>query len=189
MGIILIVGGLLCLWACQLEKADKNYRRTMMLAVGFLVCGIFFVITQFVLHDDPLTVMLLLLTFGGFIALLGIYNMGLVITCNQPIQGIYRGYNKVSTGRGGLLYFPIFDYQFAGEERHEQSMKPVSKRKIEREFIEGEWYEIYVNEKQPRSFIVIKRLQFRDVLVTMVGLLFFGLGVWLALGLIVERLC
>ena len=188
MGFVLIVGGLLCLWAGQLEKANKDYRRTMMLAAGFMVCGIFLVITQFVLHDDSLTVMLLYLCFGGLIAFLGICNMGHIITCNQPIRGIYRGYNRVSTGRGGPLYFPVFDYQVAGADFHEQSTEIVSKSKLKREFVEGEWYEIYVNEKRPRMFIVTKRIHLRDVLVTMAGLIFFGLGVWLATGLITARM-
>ena len=83
---------------------------------------------------------------------------------------------------------PVFEYTVNGRHIRAQSAEAMGRRKLEGRYREGERYEIFVDEKHPRLFVLQRRVHLLDVglpspaysppLLMTSALLFAALGVW-----------
>lgn len=109
-----------------------------------------------------------------FCILLAIWKKG----CTKEIKGtfigsnMYKGYSGYSVSE---KYAPIFKYTYNDCIYEQQSFQVFSKRKIMK-FEYGKQYIIYINEKNPKRFIVEKKFEFIDLIILIFGILFILVG-------------
>lgn len=91
------------------------------------------------------------------------------IGCTEPIYGRCQG-TIVHSGRGYSFYYPVVEYEYGGKIYREQSLSMIKKRN--RSLYEnGNMKQIWVNEKNPKLFIVSKNLHFAEYMVLLSGLI------------------
>ena len=82
--------------------------------------------------------------------------------CRLPVQGVYCSCN-VYVSKGVAQCAPVFEYTVNGRHIRAQSAEAMGRRKLEGRYREGERYEIFVDEKHPRLFVLQRRVHLLDV--------------------------
>lgn len=105
------------------------------------------------------------------------------LKCNKKIEATYLKFNIYK--RHGTIfnkYIPVFKYNFNGNEYENQAMQSSSK-KFTKNFVVGQNYTILINEKNPKRFILNKKIEIDEILILLMGLflLFSGILSFLAL--------
>lgn len=105
------------------------------------------------------------------------------LKCNKKIEATYLKFNIYK--RHGTIfnkYIPVFKYNFNGNEYENQAMQSFSK-KFTKNFVVGQNYTILINEKNPKRFILNKKIEIDEILILLMGLflLFSGILSFLAL--------
>lgn len=105
------------------------------------------------------------------------------LKCNKKIEATYLKFNIYK--RHGTIfnkYIPVFKYNFNGNEYENQAMQSSSK-KFTKNFVVGQNYTILINEKNPKRFILNKKIKIDEILILLMGLflLFSGILSFLAL--------
>ena len=78
------------------------------------------------------------------------------------MQGVYCSCN-VYVSKGVAQCAPVFEYTVNGRHIRAQSAEAMGRRKLEGRYREGERYEIFVDEKHPRLFVLQRRVHLLDV--------------------------
>ena len=105
------------------------------------------------------------------------------LKCNKKIEATYLKFNIYK--RHGTIfnkYISVFKYNFNGNEYENQAMQSSSK-KFTKNFVVGQNYTILINEKNPKRFILNKKIEIDEILILLMGLflLFSGILSFLAL--------
>ena len=105
------------------------------------------------------------------------------LKCNKKIEATYLKFNIYK--RHGTIfnkYIPVFKYNFNGNEYEIQAMQSSSK-KFTKNFVVGQNDTILINEKNPKRFILNKKIEIDEILILLMGLflLFSGILSFLAL--------
>lgn len=105
------------------------------------------------------------------------------LKCNKKIEATYLKFNIYK--RHGTIfgkYIPVFKYNFNGNEYENQAMQSFSKKST-KNFVVGQNYTILINEKNPKRFILNRKIEIDEILILLMGLflLFSGILAFLAL--------
>lgn len=105
------------------------------------------------------------------------------LKCNKKIEATYLKFNIYK--RHGTIfnkYIPVYKYNFNGNEYENQAMQSSSK-KFTKNFVVGQNYTILINEKNPKRFILNRKIEIDEILILLMGLflLFSGILSFLAL--------
>lgn len=109
---------------------------------------------------------------GVLIMWSGVY-MGIIkkLRCSYKISARYTGPQSY-TIKGRTSYTPIFSFQYNGVVYSNTSGEVFSKRKLDKKFQIGEEYEIYIDPREPNSFLTNKRIGISWLFWVLLGLLF-----------------
>lgn len=115
----------------------------------------------------------------GFV-MLSIYFHILKKGCNREITGVYSRVNEYKSyggnGTSTTKYAPVFRYHFEGNAYEQQTFQCFSGKYIAKNFVAGENYPIFINERKPERFVVHKRVEFRNIFMCLTGFFFMILG-------------
>ena len=91
--------------------------------------------------------------------------------CTKKIDATYLKFSIYS--RSDLLfsenYKPIFKYEFNGNEYKNEAQQLFSK-KFTKNFVVGEKYTILINEKNPKKFIIDRKIRINEISLLLMGL-------------------
>lgn len=99
------------------------------------------------------------------------------LKCNKKIEATYLKFNIYK--RHGTIfnkYIPVFKYNFNGNEYENQAMQSSSK-KFTKNFVVGQNYTILINEKNPKRFILNKKIEIDEILILLMGLFLLFSGI------------
>ena len=103
------------------------------------------------------------------------------LKCTKKINATYLKFSIYN--RYGMLssrYIPVFKYNFNGKEYENQAQQSFSK-KFTKNFVVGEKYTILINEKNPKKFIINKKVKIDEMLILLIGLFLLFSGILSAL--------
>lgn len=124
-------------------------------------------------------IILLAFIIGFLLIGFNIFTQYLKLKCNTKITGEFVKTNKyISYGNGisSTNYSPVFKYTFNDITFENQTFQTFSKKYIEKNFLNGKFYTIYINKKHPKNFIIEKRFQPSDWLILLLAIFFLIIG-------------
>lgn len=178
----MIIGMLLLglgLWLFYLivrgKAAIKNI--AVIIAAYFTLSG-GLIMAAFMFRIISLAWFLVLSCSGGMCILVGCYHYWRkMFSCKEETEALYIDTNSYSGNATVTRCSPIFQYEFQGQKYVGQSVETFSEKQIERKFQTGKKYSIYIDEKQPHVFVISRRMQWIDVFLIAMGLLFVCAGI------------
>ena len=103
------------------------------------------------------------------------------LKCTKKINATYLKFNIYNHhGMFSSKYIPVFKYNFKGNEYENQAQQSFPK-KFTKNFVVGEKYTILINEKNPKKFIINKKLKIDEMLILLIGLFLLLSGILYAL--------
>lgn len=170
VGIIWLVLSVLCL-----TKMEKDYesdkRKSIILSILFLIFGITGVL-GFVFKSNLLTLTAILIPSALLCIWVTVNMILLVASCKTPVSAKYIRYNVYSGGKGQRSYSPVFQYYYQGKIYERQTPESFSKRKIERNFIAGNCYDIFINSEKPENCVSKRKVSIGSFLIGLLGFCF-----------------
>ena len=143
----------------------------------FTVSGVL-IIAAFLSQNISLQWFFLFSCSGGFCILVGCYNcQRKMFSCKEETEALYSGRSSYYGNAAVTRYSPIFQYEFQGQKYEGQSGETFSERQIEKKFQIGKTYTIYLDKKQPCSFVTLRRLQGSDIFLIVIGILILSVGI------------
>ena len=100
---------------------------------------------------------------GGMTTKIFYRNIKSVNICNEEIMGVYQGYNSYPS-KTVSSYAPIFKYKYNGKTYVCQCSNTYSFKKLDKDMVKGNEYRIYINPKNPSSFVLNKKVGIKNVL-------------------------
>lgn len=125
--------------------------------------------------------MMIVIIVGTILILVFIWLQYSKLKCTKKINATYLKFNIYN--RYGMLssrYIPVFKYNFNGKEYENQAQQSFSK-KFTKNFVVGEKYTILINEKNPKKFIINKKVKIDEMLILVIGLFLLFSGILSAL--------
>ena len=99
------------------------------------------------------------------------------LKCTKKIDATYLKFNIYNHhGMFSSKYIPVFKYKFNGNEYENQAQQSFSKKST-KNFLVGEKYTILINEKNPRKFIINRRIKIDEILMLLIGLFLLFIGI------------
>lgn len=108
---------------------------------------------------------------GTFFILIFVWIQYSKSRCTQKIDATYLKFSIYS--RADLLfsknYKLVFKYEFNGNEYKNEAQQLFSK-KFTKNFVVGEKYTILINEKNPKKFIIDRKIRINEISLLLMGL-------------------
>ena len=99
------------------------------------------------------------------------------LKCTKKIDATYLKFNIYNHhGMFSSKYIPVFKYNFKGNEYENQAQQSFLKKST-KNFIVGEKYTILINEKNPKKFIINRKIKNDEILILLMGLFLFFIGI------------
>lgn len=148
--------GLCSMVAGILNRGIKNRKNALLIGAGFTAIG---AVTLAVLYffGEERVVFVWALCMAAIMLITAFHLTSITFRCHMPIMGRYEGANRYFGSYGMTSYSPIFAYEYGGVFYREQTAQSFPKRKLERNFSEGEYRRIYIDPKKPDCFICEKK--------------------------------
>ena len=124
-------------------------------------------------------IILLAIIIGVILICLIIFMQYLKSKCTTEVIGEFvkiNTYISYGNGSSNTSYAPVFKYKFNNTTYEKQTFQTFSKKYIEKNFLVGKNYTIYINEKNPKTFIIEKKSQPSDWLILLLGMFFVIIG-------------
>lgn len=100
-----------------------------------------------------------------------------ILACKVETTGTYIKYNTVHNGRG-VTYEPVFRYYVNGEGLQGRCMHGMSLSNIQKQFVVGHTYTIYVNDKKPDYFVINRKAPLQSAIGVLIGIIFLAGGLF-----------
>ena len=99
------------------------------------------------------------------------------LKCTKKIDATYLKFNIYNHhGMFSSKYIPVFKYNFKGNEYENQAQQSFSKKST-KNFIVGEKYTILINEKNPKKFIINRKIKNDEILILLMGFFLSSIGI------------
>lgn len=112
---------------------------------------------------------IIILALGIIVIGINILYINVILACKMETTGTYIKYNTVHNGRGDT-YEPVFRYYVKGEEFQGRCLTMLSLSNIQKQFVAGQTYTIYVNDKKPDSFVIYRKLPIENIIGILIGI-------------------
>ena len=156
----------------KMHKMDPEaFKFLALIFGGFLLAFICFLIPG----GAKYTFVLIGVTIGGMITMIFYHNIKSVAVCNEEIMGVYQGYNSYPS-KTVSSYAPIFKYKYNGKTYVRQCSNTYSFKKLDKDMVKGNEYRIYINPKNPSSFVLNKKVGIKNVMCMMFGVMCIFVG-------------
>lgn len=119
-------------------------------------------------------ILVISLLIGIFITYMGILILIWKSKCNKEITGTFMKFNVYKSYSGysvSTSYAPVFKYTYNNKEYESQTFEGFSKKIIDK-FTYGKEYNIFINEKKPRKFVIDKKFRISYVFIIIFGIFF-----------------
>lgn len=113
---------------------------------------------------------------GVFVGWINIKAIYAILTCTIETTGTYIKYNTVNRGRRGATYEPVFRYSINGEEFQGRCLGEMRLPDIQKKFVPGQTYTIYVSNKEPGCFAISRKVPIECIFGILVGIWFIYMG-------------
>lgn len=120
--------------------------------------------------------LLLSIAAGIFMVWFNMKAIYTVLTCTIETTGTYIKYNTVKRGRGEITYQPVFRYYINGEEFQGRYLGGMRLPDIQKKFVPGQTYTIYVSNKEPGYFVISRKVPIGCVFGILMGIWFIYMG-------------
>ena len=97
------------------------------------------------------------LGLGLLLAFTGVFRLRNVYACRLPARDVYCSCNMYVSKNAAQCAL-VFEYTVDGQRIRTQSAEAVGCRELEKRYREGGSYEIFVDEKHPRFFVLQRRV-------------------------------
>ncbi len=97
------------------------------------------------------------LGLGLLLAFTGVFRLRNVYACRLPARDVYCSCNMYVSKNAAQCAL-VFEYTVDGQRIRTQSAEAVGRRELEKCYREGGSYEIFVDEKHPRFFVLQRRV-------------------------------
>ena len=102
-----------------------------------------------------------------------------IYSCKTPVQGFYMENSKERLGRGTVFYC-TFSYRYEGKDYYSRTRLGITQGVINNLYV-GSQYTIYINEKNPKTFVLKRKPSADSIIYIVSGLLVMIIPVLLAL--------
>ena len=99
------------------------------------------------------------------------------LKCNKKIKATFIKCKKYGYGLCSR-YAPIFKYDIDGKEYEFQTFQAFKKKYV-KDYINGEKYDILIWKDKPGTFIISKKVFCNEIIILIMGVLFFIAGILL----------
>ena len=93
-----------------------------------------------------------------------------ILACTIETTGTYIKYNTVQSGRGKATYEPVFRYYIKGKEFQGRCLNKMSLPDIQKQFVVGQTYIIYVGKKDPGYFVLSWKVPMGNIIGILTGI-------------------
>lgn len=179
IGIILIIIGIGILML--ISSKDTKSGRVLLIGIGlpFFLMGLaIFAGSLPVMQDyfpwkNNMAAAIFMIGMGLIFLWVGIYfTIMQTVFCRKKVLGRYLGYNRQEMQRGGHIYQLMFLYEFQGKTYQGLGLDlRFSKKKIEKNYLIGASYDIFVNPGNPGLFCVKRGVKGVYLLWCLLGIL------------------
>lgn len=116
------------------------------------------------------------LAIGVWVEWISIRAIYAILTCTIETTGTYIKYNTVNHGRGGATCEPVFRYYINGEEFQGRCLGGMRLPDIQKKFVPGQTYTIYVSNKEPGYFVISRKVPIGCIFGILMGIWFIYMG-------------
>lgn len=169
LGLFLLFIGIVGFYNIH-KKTIKIKKVAIIVSTTLSIWGISLCISSF--FGNVMFMLVLSLGMGLFSIVVGSFNIAKVFLCNKKLQAVFKGENIYISKNSYKRYSPIFRYQVNNQYFENQSGETYKLKQLERKYVYGKTYDIYIMPRQPEIFITIKRVRFGDVMMMIMGVLF-----------------
>lgn len=155
------------------EQNPNGFKLILFIFIGILLAFLCIIIPG----GAKYTFVLVGVTMGGTIVKVSYHNIKSVIVCKQMVTGLYQGYNSYYSETISS-HAPIFKYKYNGHTYLHQCSNTYSLHKLEQEMVKGNEYQIYINPQTPSMFVLEKRIEIKNILHLLFGILCIFTGLY-----------
>ncbi|MBO5006123.1 MAG: hypothetical protein J6C89_01620 [Clostridia bacterium] len=147
-------------------NAAESKKEIFLICLIFIVPEIILIIVGLLCDDKALgiacaSIFAIAMSVAEYIRILTVFK------CNEIISAKYIGYEKYVHKRKGEIisidYCPEFVYKYNGVFYKEFARAALGKRAIPK-YTKGEYYDVYIDPKNPKKLILKRRLSFADII-------------------------
>lgn len=121
---------------------------------------------------------LILMAAIGIIAIaVCLLHIKAVLACTIETTGTYIKYNFAGNRRGEADYEPVFQYYYRGKKFQGGCINRMYLSDIQKKFVPGQTYTIYVSNKDPGRFAISRKVPGGDIFGIVMGICFIFMAV------------
>lgn len=175
--ILTILFGIVCFKIVKTKRCKVMPLICSIMFISFIGCVIISVLSLILPYGEiwayPLGAMIL----GLILILVGVNDLYSLLCCRKKVDGVYCGYNTYYGGNGISTQSLVFEYTYNGTHYHEQTAQTVSYKRLNKNMMQGNVYNIYVDPKHPAVFILTKKINVVTIISIIFGFGFFTFGI------------
>lgn len=184
-GFVCLIGAGL-LFAAFKDRYSSNDNHKILLLTGgiFVIIGIFGILNALGCGNGQIISLIMLWLIGGGMGFMMTYAAGFVIytkifCCKIKMQGTFEKTEAIITYKRGKRYVPCFSYSFQHKRYQAVSCfdSYLNKKRLEKRYIPGQEYPIFVSAKNPRDFVLKRRIWLHEWCMLYFGLVCDGVTV------------
>ena len=160
--IIIALGTIICIWSIIYGYINGKNLKSIVpgVVIGsfFMASGITILLCERFFGEEGGAAALMLIT-AGFLSPVEYIRISSVFKCTERISAKYTGCSFRSR-----YYSPNFEYEYDGVLYTGATVQVFNNRFIKR-FAVGEYYDVYIDSENPKSFVVKRRLFFADIII------------------------
>lgn len=118
-----------------------------------------------------------MVAMGTILIVVCVLDIKAVLACTIETTGTYIKYNFAGNRRGEADFEPVFRYYIEGEEFQGGCVNRMYLSDIQKKFVPGQMYTIYVSNKDPGHFAISRKVPVGDILGILGGIWFILMGV------------
>lgn len=146
--IITIIFFFLCILIGKEKSYKKNPFITVLIFLCFIGSAVISIMSFFMPKIEAVVLPIMIILLGLIVISYGIYELYLVFSCTQEVNGTYSGYKRLYGATGIIVLKPIFNYTYNGKTFKETTVETISQNKVEK-LVNGATYIININKNYP----------------------------------------
>ncbi len=111
-----------------------------------------------------------MVAIGIIVILVYTLQINAILACTIETTGTYIKYNTIQSGLGKATYEPVFRYYVKGKEFQGRCLNKMSLSDIQKQFVVGQTYIIYVGKKDPGYFVLSRKVPMGNIIGILTGI-------------------
>ena len=115
-------------------------------------------------------IFIFIVVIGVIVIVVYALHINAILACTIETTGTYLKYNTVQSGRGKATYEPVFRYYIKGKKFQGRCLNKMSLPDIQKQFVVGQTYTIYVGNKDPGYFVISRKVPVGNMIGILTGI-------------------